>query len=239
MRYIFALLMLLGFASHAKEELILQSLQQDNDFRSQVVGIDQVSVEKKLIAAKNGVFVLFTPSFGTPQMISPSGNIPQGLIPSDRIANYEVSIKPRVETTYQMPLNNVHCIYIHYQHHRANSENPNQNVEETYYFQRLRENPKKIITKMISRDEYDKYHMQGIPAAFYYYIPEESITPQFFAIFGKQVNATEGYKATDPTVYYSRVQDLEVVNTMLLTIGFKSIDHILKSSDIRTCHQTK
>lgn len=42
---------------------------EDAQFRAKVVGVDQLSTEKAMIANKNGVFILCTPTPGTPNMI--------------------------------------------------------------------------------------------------------------------------------------------------------------------------
>lgn len=231
--YILSVIMTAQTRGDSMLNIAVSPQTQDQQFRTTIVGQDQVGIEKALIEAKNGVFVLFTPSFGTPQMISPKGIIPEGLIPQARLASYEDSVKPRVETTAQMPDKNVKCIYIHHQKHRAHVNDPSQSVDEANYKARLKKHPNHIMVKFVSEGDYLAFRRQDIPAAFYYYLPQGSNVAQFAAIFGKQINAPVGNQLSDPGCYFNREQDLKVVNSMLKANGFQPIDAILEKDKIQ------
>lgn len=206
---------------------------QDAEFRASIVGKDQVGVENELIITKNGVFILFTPTHGTPQMISEDGKIPAGLIPAERLGSYDTSVKPRVQTTHQMPLSGINAIYIRHQLHRPHVDNPLQIVDETHYINLLEKHKQKIVEKVIEENLFKMIAKNDMPAAFYYYIPQGSDKPEFAAVFGKQINSLIGNKLTDPGVYYNREQDLANVNNMLSQLGLKSVKDLLQVQDLQ------
>ncbi len=202
--------------------LALSSHEADAKFREKVVGQEQVAIEQKMIAAKNGVFILFTPAQGTPQMISESGDIPAGLIPTARMQSYETSVKPRVKTTHAMPAANIHCIFIRSHKNRAQADNALKYVDDTYYQQLLAKYPTQITEKIISPEVYAAYIKKGMPAAFYYY--RDNQKPVFSAVFAKQINDKVGNTLPSPGIYHNRHQDLKIVNQMLKSIGIEALE---------------
>ncbi len=213
----------------------LKSLkEQDAQFRASIVGKSQVEIETETIKAKNSVFILFTPTQGTPQMISEKGDIPEGLIPAARLASYETSVKPRVDTTHQMPSAGVNSVFIRYKKHRPQVDNQSQAVDETHYNELLTAHKTKIVEKVLDETLFKKISANDMPAAFYYYISEGKDSPEFAAIFGKQINSTMGNKLSGPGVYYNRKQDLKNVNTMLSKVGFKPVEELLNTRNMQT-----
>ncbi len=207
---------------------------QDEDaiFRAKVVGKDQAGIENALIESKNGLFILFTPTIGTPQMISPEGDIPEGLIPKEKMASFETTVKPRVITTHKMPESNVSCVLIRSQEHRPKAEDSKAFVDEVHYQALLKKNPHRIIERVISEELFAQLANKNMPAAFYYYKPKGETQYQFSAIFGKQINAKVGNKLSDPGTYHNRVEDLNIVNKMLSEIGLRSVEEIIVLEDI-------
>jgi hypothetical protein len=183
------------------------SRDEDAAFRARVVGKAQVDIERALIASNNGVFVLFTQTQGTPLMISEHGIVPDGLIPKERMASYDTSVKPRVETTHQMPKHDVNCIFIRSELKRPKTDDPKSYVDDQYYQAFLKQHPDKIIDKVISRELFEHYTQQHMPAAFYYYIPKGSATGHFVSIFAKQINSPQGNPASEPGNYADRTED--------------------------------
>lgn len=206
--------------------------KQDAKYRATVVGKSQVEVEQGLIKAENGVFVLFTPTQGTPQMISENGEIPKGLIPQSRMASYETSVKPRVDTTHQMPKAGINSVFIRHQENRPQIDSPEEAVDNTHYRNLIDKNIKRFNELVISKEQYDNLIATGVPAAFYFYIPQEGKEAEYASIFAKQINSHTGNKLTDPGVYYNRSQDLKAVNNMLKTLGFKPVQDLLKVKDM-------
>jgi len=196
----------------------------DIAFRAEDAYKEQVEIEKRLIAAQNGVFILFTPTHGTPQMISQKGEVPEGLIPKSKMQRFETSVKPRVKTTHQLPNANIRCVYIRYQAHRGHAEDESKIVDETYYKQLLDKYPRHILEKIISPDIYHFHVDKGVPAAFYYYIVDEK--PHYAAVFGQQINAKVGTALSDFTIYHNREQDLKSMDAMLKDIGLQSVERM-------------
>src|SRR5436189_4477649 len=112
-----------GVVLSAYQQHLESGDKEDKQFRAKVVGKGQVEIEQSLIHAKNGVFVLFTPTHGTPLMISEEGEIPEGLIPQEKMDSYNNTVKPRVQTTHEMPKQGVKCIFIRHQAHREDAGN--------------------------------------------------------------------------------------------------------------------
>lgn len=195
---------------------------------------EQCEIEKDLIESKNGVFILFTLTHGTPLMISEDGIIPEGLIPESRIASYESSVKPRVETTHAMPAANVNCLYIRHKAHRPHADKPDETVNEAYYFDFLNKHPGKILDKVIPEDQFKDLEGQGMPAAFYYYIPVGCDKPQFWSVFADQINRNNRHSSSNSGTFLNREQDLKIVNLALETLGFPPVDQVLNTNDIRT-----
>ncbi len=220
----------------APNPLILSKTEtpQDEDakFRAKIVGKDQAGIETALIESKNGVFILFTPTIGTPQMISPEGDIPAGLIPKDRMASYEATIKPRVMTTHKMPECGVSSVLIRSQEHRPQAEDAKSFVDETHYNSLLKKHPQRIMEKVISEELFAQMASKNIPAAFYYYKPKSETEYQFAAIFGKQINAKVGNKLSDPGTYLNRADDLNVVNEMLKELGLRPVEELVSVQDV-------
>jgi len=206
--------------------------EQDAKFRATIVGKSQVEIEQHLIASGNGVFILFTPDIGTPQMISTNGEIPDGLIPAARIESYDTSVKPRVETTHLMPSSGVRSVFIRHNLHRSRVDEENSCVDETHYKALVEANKETIKECLISPELYIAFREQDMPAAFYYYKPKGSDKPEFASIFGKQINSKVGNTLTDPGVYYNRDQDLEVVNKMLQSVDLCKVEELLPTKDL-------
>ena len=208
--------------------------EQDAAYRATTVGIDQVGVENALIAAKNGVFILFTPTHGTPQMISEAGEIPDGLIPVERMASYKTSVEPRVITTHKMPDVGVNSVLIRCKSHRPHVTDVNKIVDETYYTNFINKYPTKFAEHIMEETQFNAFNAEDMPAAFYFYVPDGKDTTEFAAVFAKQINSPVGNKLTDPGVQLNRAQDLVTVNKLLAAIGYKSIQALLLAKDMQT-----
>lgn len=221
------LLSLWAFLSIFSTSCLLKAttLYEDEDaqFRVQVVGDTQVKIEKALIEAQNGVVVLFTPTHSTPLMISEKGELPDGLIPLDRMKNYELTVKPRVQTTHDLPKAGVKLILVRHEAHRPHTSEPSITVDEAYYQSFIKAFPNQIKIYLIKEDLFKQFDNAGMPAAFYYFIPKDQKQPQFMAIFGKQINATLGNQLKDPGAYQNRPADLEIVNNLLSQLGMPSL----------------
>lgn len=214
---------------HSKKSL----KEQDAEYRAQIVGKNQVDIEKALIETGNGLFILFTPTQGTPQMISESHQVPAGLIPEARMESYDTSVRPRVDTTHQMPAVGINHLFIRHQTHRPHADNADRFVDETHYNALLQRHPERIIEKVIPANVFRTLAASyDLPAAFYYYISQGSETPEYAAIFGKQINSAQGNKLTDPGCYAMRRQDLDNVNQMLSALGYKSVESLYKLKDM-------
>lgn len=181
---------------------------------------EQIAIEKQLIQAKNGVFVLFTPSHGTPLMISENFEIPEGLIPAAKMASYATTLKPRVTTTQQMLQNGVKFILIRHQAHRPHAQNAAQQVDEIHYNALIKKYANSITDKIIPEAEFAQYANQNMPAAFYYYIADNA-APQYAAVFAQQIHAKE---KSDLAVYHNREDDIKIVNTVLSKLDLPTVE---------------
>lgn len=193
---------------------------------------EQVNIEHSLIEAKRGVFILFTRSHGTPQMISDQGVIPSGLIPQNKLGSYESTVKPRIYTTHTMPAVGVNCILIRSQLSRPHASDANRFVDETYYQSLVARHPKHILDMVISPKRYEEYLKMGMPAAFYYYVPSSGQGPRFVAIFARQINNAHNSGA-DRTAFYNRASDLHHVNQLLSQVGLPSVQNLYGMQDLR------
>lgn len=206
------------------------SHDEDKQFRLEVPGKQQIEIEETLINAKNGVFVLFTPTHGTPLMISEEGIIPEGLIPAEKMDSYDATVKPRVKTTHDMPKHSVKYVLIRHQAHRAQAGEPSKQVDETHYNDFLKQYPELMLEKIVPKELYEKYAQVNIPAAFYYWVEDEKV--HHAAIFGKQINQGNN-KLLDPGVSRETPEDLELVNQMLKEIGLPAVDKLQAMKDLR------
>lgn len=208
--------------------------EQDAEYRATIVGKDQTGIENALIEAKNGVFVLFTPTHGTPQMISATGEIPDGLIPKERLASYETSVKPRVATTHKMPEVGVNAVLIRCKQNRPHVDDPSLHVDDKHYKAFINQYPARFTEFVIDEALFNELNATDMPAAFYLYLPEGKDTTEFATVFAKQINSSVGNKLTDPGVQYNRPQDLVTVNNMLEKLGLKSAPALLAVKDMQT-----
>ena len=204
--------------------------QEDKAFREKVVGQDQLGIEKALLEANNGVFILFTPTQGTPLMISEDEDksIPVGLIPKGT-QSYETTIKPRVLTTHEMPKKGIKSILIRYQDRSYQDENgQNTKVDDQYYQKYLRENQDFVYEDVIEQSVYDKYQ-SNVPAALYYWKQDEKVYCR--AIFGKQIN--QGNNKKDDKGYFEEAFDeLAHTNKMLFEIGLPNVEKIYEMKNL-------
>ena len=107
------------------------------------------------------------------------------LIPAERLASHDTSVKPRCDNRAPDPEAGVNAILIRTKPQRPRVDNEKLMVDDTHYVNFLKQHPTKIVTRNPSSIPFQPTHATDMPAAFYFYLRENQDAPEFARCFRK------------------------------------------------------